>query len=58
MKTILSEQKAQTSLEYLIILGGAILVATMVTLYLKSIPRQVGTSVESQAAQAQNTIPQ
>jgi uncharacterized protein (UPF0333 family) len=39
MKKLLKEEKAQTAIEYLLIIGGAIGVATIVGLYLKSIPR-------------------
>ena len=35
---MLKEEKAQTSLEYLLILGGAVAAATVVGIYLKSIP--------------------
>ena len=43
---MLKEEKAQTSLEYLLILGGAVAAATAVGLYLKSIPKAAETSID------------
>ena len=43
---MLKEEKAQTSVEYLLILGGAVAAATAVGLYIKSVPRTVGGPIE------------
>ncbi|MBN1941272.1 MAG: class III signal peptide-containing protein, partial [Candidatus Diapherotrites archaeon] len=40
------EKKAQTSLEYLLLIAGVIVVATIVGLYLKSIPPSVQPAIE------------
>ena len=45
------DEKAQTSLEYLLVLGGAVATATVVGLYLKSIPKTTGTQIEEAAGQ-------
>lgn len=42
---MLREEKAQTSVEYLLILGGAVAAATVIGLYLKSIPRTAGGEI-------------
>ena len=41
MMNLRKEEKAQGSLEYLLILAGAIIIAVAVGLYLKSIPQAV-----------------
>lgn len=46
MSEMLKEEKAQTSVEYLLILGGAVAAATAIGLYLKSIPRTTGGEIE------------
>jgi len=43
---MLKEEKAQTSVEYLLILGGAVAAATAVGLYIKSVPKTVGEGIE------------
>ena len=43
------DEKAQTSLEYLLVLGGAVATATAVGLYLKSIPKTTGPQIEKAA---------
>ncbi|MEM0360296.1 MAG: class III signal peptide-containing protein [Candidatus Diapherotrites archaeon] len=43
---MLKEEKAQTSIEYLLILGGAVAAATAIGIYLKSVPRTASTTVE------------
>lgn len=43
---MLKEEKAQTSVEYLLILGGAVAAATVVGLYLKSIPKTTGEEIK------------
>ncbi len=43
---IFEDEKAQTSVEYLLILGGAVAAATAVGLYVKSIPRTASHSIE------------
>ncbi len=45
---MLKEEKAQTSVEYLLILGGAVAAATAVGLYVKSIPKTASHSIEEQ----------
>ena len=45
------EEKAQTSLEYLLVLGGAVATATVVGLYLKSVPKRAGPQIEKAAEQ-------
>jgi len=44
----LKEEKAQTSVEYLLILGGAVAAAAAVGLYIKSIPKGVGPAIEDE----------
>lgn len=39
--TLTKEEKAQGALEYLILLAGAVFVAAVVGLYLKSIPGEI-----------------
>jgi len=41
--------KGQSSLEVLLLIGGAILIATIVGVYLKSIPKSVGNKINQQA---------
>ncbi len=43
---MLKEEKAQTSTEYLLILGGAVAAATAIGLYLKSIPKTAGGQIQ------------
>ncbi|MCD6478629.1 MAG: class III signal peptide-containing protein [Candidatus Diapherotrites archaeon] len=43
------EEKAQTSLEYLLILGGAVATATVVGLYLKSTTKTIGGQIKESA---------
>ncbi len=43
---VLKDEKAQTSVEYLLILGGAVAAATAVGLYIKSIPKTASSSIE------------
>lgn len=43
------EEKAQTSMEYLLVLGGAVATATVVGLYLKSMPKTTGAQMEKAA---------
>lgn len=45
---MLKEEKAQTSVEYLLILGGAVAAATAIGVYLKSVPATVGSEIEEQ----------
>ena len=45
------ENRAQTSLEYLLLLGSIIAIATAVGLYLKSIPRNLELAIENQLNQ-------
>ncbi|MFH1234813.1 MAG: class III signal peptide-containing protein [Candidatus Diapherotrites archaeon] len=42
---MLKEEKAQTSVEYLLILGGAVAAATAIGVYLKSVPKAVGSEI-------------
>ncbi|MFH1752402.1 MAG: class III signal peptide-containing protein [archaeon] len=44
LKKLLKETKAQTSMEVLLLLAGAVLIATMVGLYLKGLPTQANIS--------------
>ncbi len=53
---ILNEEKAQGSLEYLLLLGGAVAVAAIVGLYLKSLPKQVEGSVNQQTSTTESQI--
>jgi uncharacterized protein (UPF0333 family) len=43
---ILKSQKAQGAIEYLLLIGGAILIATLIGFYLKTIPQQTSGSIE------------
>ncbi|MEM4598815.1 MAG: class III signal peptide-containing protein [Candidatus Diapherotrites archaeon] len=43
------EEKAQTSLEYLLILGGAVVTATIVGIYLKNTTKTVGGEIKRTA---------
>ncbi len=43
------DSKGQSSLEVLILIGGAILVATVIGVYLKSLPKNIGNRIEGQA---------
>ncbi|MCX6802627.1 MAG: class III signal peptide-containing protein [Candidatus Diapherotrites archaeon] len=43
---MLKEEKAQTSLEYLLILGGAVAAATAIGVYLKSVPKATGAQIK------------
>ncbi|MEM4662929.1 MAG: class III signal peptide-containing protein [Candidatus Diapherotrites archaeon] len=46
---MLKDQKAQTSLEYLLILGGAVMTATIVGIYLKNATKTVGGQIKQTA---------
>jgi uncharacterized protein (UPF0333 family) len=48
----LKEKKAQGSLEMLLLIGGIVVIATAIGLYLKSIPPQVQPSIETEAGKA------
>ncbi len=49
---ILKSQKAQGAIEYLLLIGGAILIATLIGFYLKTIPQQTSGSIETKAEEA------
>jgi len=51
---MLKEEKAQTSIEYLLILGGAVATATVVGLYLKSTTKTVGAEIKKTAEATPN----
>ncbi|MCX8189619.1 MAG: class III signal peptide-containing protein [Candidatus Diapherotrites archaeon] len=46
---MLKEKRAQTSLEYLLILGGAVMTATIVGIYLKNTTKTVGGEIKRTA---------
>lgn len=46
---LLKDERAQTTIEYLLIIGGAVASATLVGLYLKQAARSVSSEVEKQA---------
>lgn len=50
MLELLKEEKAQTSIEYLLILGGAVAAAAMVGMYLKTSTRTIGEQVSEEAS--------
>lgn len=49
---MLKEEKAQTSVEYLLILGGAVAAATAVGLYIKSVPKTASGTLEEELESA------
>ncbi len=48
----LKNQRAQTAIEYLILVAAAIALATLLGLYLKSVPQETGKAVQSRAEEA------
>jgi len=49
---MLKEEKAQSSIEYLLLVGGVIVIATTIGLYLKSIPPKLQPGIEEEARRA------
>lgn len=41
------DQKAQGAIEYLLLIGGVVLIATIVGFYLKSLPKQVEPGLQA-----------
>jgi uncharacterized protein (UPF0333 family) len=49
---MLEEKKAQGSVEYLLLIGGVIVIALAVGLYMKSIPPQIQKPIEGETRTA------
>lgn len=54
IQTLLREQKAQTGMEYLLLIAGAVLVVAVVSIVLKNTANQAGQEVTAQATQPVN----
>ncbi|MFH0715033.1 MAG: class III signal peptide-containing protein [Candidatus Diapherotrites archaeon] len=53
---LLEEQKAQGSLEYLLLLGGIVAVVAIIGLYLKSYPKTLEGSVNAQTSATEGQV--
>ena len=53
-KMLWKDEKAQVSTEYLLLLGGTVLVATAVGLYIKQIPSSTTSAIEKKSGDILN----
>ena len=46
----MKEEKAQVNMEFLLVIAGAVVIVTVVTLFIKSTDNTIGTTAQNQAA--------